>query len=556
MNDIPKGSRLAVSTNLLACLIALCMRATNQIQSSPAAWKRRPAAGCRARHSGRVAGRVRRRMAGFRRSLARHQADSRRSAQEGDPEFGISRGRLLPNHQIFGPEEVTPETREKLQQSLVLVHGGMAQDVGPILEMVTEKYLLRSEDEWRGRGDAIRILDDVIPHLKSGDIRSHRRLHRAKFRRPHPDHHSLGRQSLHRHPDPPRAREKWATISGVSGCWAGCRAAAWDFCSTRAASSEPQDRLQAIMSDTKRRMEHAVPFAMEPVVYDFAINEHGTEAALFCGDSALMPAGYYALTVPALLRMESRLLSPVRRARTGTVHRRVPDRAGIPGHGASRFRAPDAARRDTGHRLPEPGALLDAYGFDRDAARTDPGRPARRPHGTGAEPPSRPAASRTSRPDDLYDATRGLASQFREIGMDALAAGSVAVVRSPAAWAAAGRKGAGIVKALNPFCKLGGKHRSFIEVHLAKSRQTGRVCGAPLPHVITTSYLTHDAIEAYLARGTELWISRTRCCSPPAGHRPADGAHGKRTCDSPGRRCRSRCSTSRRRRSATACAPR
>ena len=32
----------------------------------------------------------------------------------------------------------------------MLVHGGMAQDVGPILEMVTEKYLLRSEDEWTG----------------------------------------------------------------------------------------------------------------------------------------------------------------------------------------------------------------------------------------------------------------------------------------------------------------------------------------------------------------------------------------------------------------------
>jgi len=59
--------------------------------------------------------------------------------------FGISRGRLLPNHQILGPQEVSPETRKQLQQSLVLAHGGMAQDVGPILEMVTEKYLLRSE---------------------------------------------------------------------------------------------------------------------------------------------------------------------------------------------------------------------------------------------------------------------------------------------------------------------------------------------------------------------------------------------------------------------------
>ena len=50
---------------------------------------------------------------------------------EGDPEFGISRGRLLPNHQHLQPDEVPHETREKLQESLVLVHGGMAQNVGP-----------------------------------------------------------------------------------------------------------------------------------------------------------------------------------------------------------------------------------------------------------------------------------------------------------------------------------------------------------------------------------------------------------------------------------------
>src|SRR5262249_35858735 len=33
VNDIPKGSRLAVSTNLLACLIAVCMRATGQTRT-------------------------------------------------------------------------------------------------------------------------------------------------------------------------------------------------------------------------------------------------------------------------------------------------------------------------------------------------------------------------------------------------------------------------------------------------------------------------------------------------------------------------------------------
>ncbi len=45
-----------------------------------------------------------------------------------------------------------------------------------------------------------------------------------------------------------------------------------------------------------------------------------------------------------------------------------------------------------------------------------------------------------------------------------------------------------------------GKHRTFIEVHLAKSRRISRVCGAVLPHIITTSYLTHAPVEAFLAQ--------------------------------------------------------
>src|SRR5256885_5307635 len=68
------------------------------------------------------------------------------------------------------------------------------------------------------------------------------------------------------------------------------------------------------MPTAKRELEHALPFAMEPVVYDFAINEQGTLSELLDGADALMPQGYYALTVPALLRQELRFLSPLRRA--------------------------------------------------------------------------------------------------------------------------------------------------------------------------------------------------------------------------------------------------
>ena len=156
VNDIPKGSRLAVSTNLLASLIAACMRATGQAESLTGALTE-----------------PERRLVLARALLGEWLGGSGGGwqdsggvwpgiklitgvpAAEGDPEFGISRGRLMPAHHILGRDEVSAATRARLQESLVLVHGGMAQNVGPILEMVTEKYLLRSGPEWAARQQAI-----------------------------------------------------------------------------------------------------------------------------------------------------------------------------------------------------------------------------------------------------------------------------------------------------------------------------------------------------------------------------------------------------------------
>ena len=44
--------------------------------------------------------------------------------------------------------------------------------------------------------------------------------------------------------------------------------------------AEAQARLLEIMLATKHELQAALPFAMDPVVYDFAINEHGSVAAL------------------------------------------------------------------------------------------------------------------------------------------------------------------------------------------------------------------------------------------------------------------------------------
>lgn len=498
VNDIPKGSRLAVSTNLLACLITACMRATGQAKSltGQLAENERRLVAARAILGEWLAGSG----GGWQDSggvwpgMKLIQGER---AAEGDPESGISRGRLLPSHTIFGPEKVSPQTRQLLQDSLVLVHGGMAQDVGPILEMVTEKYLLRSEAEWQGRQEAIRLLDEIIGHLQAGDVAAIGSATQRNFNGPIqtiiPWASNLYTESLISQAQTEFGDKFWGfwMLGGMAGGGMG-------FLFDPQVKAQAQERLQTIMSKTKRRLEHAVPFAMEPVVYDFTINERGTTADLFTGESAMMPPGYYTLTVPGLLRQESHQLSPFRRAelnRFGQASRSEPALTGMVQTVFDRF-FPRLSPAEFGQdNLAE---LLDQYGFDR--VQHEQIRADLRSGRIGLAQNRLPVSSSIEdvQPDDVMDTTQGLASRFHALGLKALTEGTVAVVSLAGGAGSRWTQGAGVVKALNPFCKLGGRHRNFIEIHLAKSRRVGRLCGTPLPHIITTSYLTHEPIRAFL----------------------------------------------------------
>jgi hypothetical protein len=87
-----------------------------------------------------------------------------------------------------------------------------------------------------------------------------------------------------------------------------------------------------------------------------------------------------------------------------------------------------------------------------------------------------------------------------DLGQATLRRGEVAIVTLAAGAASRWTQGAGVVKALHPFCKLAGQHRTFLEIHLAKSRRISRLAGTWLPHIFTTSYLTHRPIAEFLAR--------------------------------------------------------
>jgi hypothetical protein len=495
VRDIPKGSRLAVSTNLLAALIAVCMRATGQTRRlvGPLDEDERRTVAARAilgewlggsgggwQDSGGV-------WPGLK--LIRGQV-----AAEGDPEWGVSRGRLLPGHRVLGEDAFPAAARERLQQGLVLVHGGMAQNVGPILEMVTEKYLLRSEPEWAARQDALAVMGEVLDGLRRADL------------------DAVAAATSRNFAGPITTIIPWATNAFTEAVIEGARARLGDgyrgflmlggmsgggmgFFVDPRRGAEGREVLQEVLAEQRRAFADALPFAMEPVVYDFAIDEVGTRAELLVGADALLADGYYALVFPGLLRTDPGQLPAGRRRELAQVGEACRTRPALSGLLPRLFDAmlPSGGEGGAGggglERLLREGGF-DAELHERVRRELRSGRIGlaqnRLPASTGIEDVG---------PGEVVDTLDGVDPDLVERGRDALRAGEVAVVTLAGGAASRWTQGAGVVKALHPFCRFAGRHRSFLELHLAKSRKVAREVGAVVPHVFTTSMFTERPIR-------------------------------------------------------------
>jgi hypothetical protein len=230
------------------------------------------------------------------------------------------------------------------------------------------------------------------------------------------------------------------------------------------------------------------------------------------------------MIVPELLRLDRLQLPALRRAeldRFGAACRTRPELAGMVQTLFDRL-LPRARRVEAGEQTLE--ALLAEYGFDR--VQHEQIRADLRSGRIGLAQNRLPVTTdiQDAAPEEVYDATDlsrppgpspdgdlrqswgnrppptvGGQGGLFDLGLDALAAGAVAVVSLAGGVGSRWTQGAGVVKALHPFCKLGGKHRTFIEVHLAKSRRIGRLADTSIPHIITTSHLTHQPIAEFLA---------------------------------------------------------
>lgn len=497
VRDIPKGSRLAVSTNLLACLISACMRATGQTTSMEGSLEE-----------------TERRIVAARAILGEWLGGSGGGwqdsggvwpgiktifgelASEVDPEHGISRGCLLPRHHLLNTK-ISDDTIQKLQDSLILVHGGMAQNVGPILEMVTEKYLLRSNDEWEGRKLAIELFDKIVDCLKSGDIQELAKLTTQNFFEPIqtiiPWATTFYTEQLIQKIKAELGDQFWGFVmlGGMSGGGMG-------FFVDPSAKQEALSKIHEIMLSTKGELDKSLPFAMDPVVYEFTINPNGTFGEVLEGKSALLPPVYYKQVIPNLVKEDIKDMASDRLAELQAFTRYCDDNQQFQEAIPQFFKQllPDSESKDENKGNLD--QLLKENGFDTIQHET-----VRQHLQTGRIGLAQNRFPTTTtiedvEPEDLYDGTGAVDGATYYTGETAIRNGEVAVVSLAAGVGSRWTEGAGVVKGLHPFCKFDGQHRSFIETHLAKSRKIGQEFGEYPLHVITSSYLTHQPIQSYL----------------------------------------------------------
>lgn len=500
VNDIPKGSRFAVSTNLLGSIISLLMRATGQTKNLEGALEENE-----------------RRLVASRAILGEWIGGSGGGwqdsggiwpgiksicgvlAREGDPEYGISRGNLLPKHHVLQGEEVHPDFEEKITHSLVLMHGGMASNVGPILEMVSEKYLLRGEKEWGARLQTNQIFDNILSAIKEGDVQK------------------LGAYTARNFEGPIKTIIPWATtyyteqliakakkefgddyygflmLGGMSGGGMGMFVNPEKYDTARM-------RILQLLGETKRELSSSLPFAMEPVVYNWRINHKGSWSTLKQGDEALMPEQYYGIHISELVRQDASTISYIRRAEidqftTGCEQNNlaypllrtvVSNLFNVSDPSSQTNRKAENAKADS---------IKKENGFDyiqHEEIREDLQK-------------GRIGLSRNRLPAEtiIEDVKERDIAQLENLettamGEEAIRSSGVAVMSLAAGVGSRWTKGAGVIKALNPFVVMNDVHRSFLEIHIAKTKKVAGEYNTTIPHIIATSYLTHQPIQEKL----------------------------------------------------------
>ncbi|MBC8412457.1 UTP--glucose-1-phosphate uridylyltransferase [bacterium] len=451
VHGIPKGSRLAVSTTLLATIIAQLMRFSGQIKNACGTLSEQE-----------------RRIVASRAILGEWLGGSGggwqdsgglwpgvklitgRLAAEGDPEYGISRGCLMPEHKILGRDSLPADLEQKLLDSLVLVHGGISQDVGPILEMVTTKYLLRLDTEWEARKKGIEFFDQIVAAIYAGDIEELGRLTSLDWQESVqpiiPWVNNAFTDTLINSLKQEFGRHYWGflMLGGMSG-------GGMAFIVAPDMKDVFKRRIGEIMLELKNMYNSSFPFIIDPVVYDFQINHAGISASVLKGENALI------LSCESVFNSIDESSSPAQSMKDQDIKNTYGFDSNSHEHIKAMLKSGEIGLAR--NRLPISTVIQDVSKDELSAS------------------PDKNAA---------------------KTGLAALNNNEAAIVSFAGGMGSRWSQGSAVVKSINPFVNIEGRYRTFIEIHLAKSNMSGKQYGHRVQHAFTTSYLTHQAIENYM----------------------------------------------------------
>ena len=185
-----------------------------------------------------------------------------------------------------------------------------------------------------------------------------------------------------------------------------------------------------------------------------------------------MPIGYHALMVPTWLRKGITELSPLVRAELERVGNACPDAAR---HSDLAVRLINRILPTTTKEAEQSGRLEDLLhenGFDpvaHEQLREDlkSGRLGLSQNRLDSNVKIEDVAA-----NDILDARRNIPADVVELGRSALSRGEVGVITLAAGVGSRWTQGAGVVKALNPFCRMEGEYRSFLDIHFAKTTRS------------------------------------------------------------------------------------
>lgn len=455
VKGIPKGSRLAVSTTLLAAIITRLMRFSGQIRNQQGSLtdEERRTVASRAILGEWLGGSG----GGWQDSGGLWpgiKVITGRPSQAGDAEFGISRGCLLPGYEFFSNNEISKEVEERIVESMVLVHGGISQNVGPILEMVTEKYLLKHDKEWIARLRGIQLFDEIVTALKSGDMKELGRLTNedweTSIQHIIPWVKNAFTDGLINKVKDEFKEDYWGflMLGGMSG-------GGMAFIVNPEINLQFKERIAGIMHELKETYKSSLPFVIDPVVYDFEFNHNGITARLLKGGDAKIPAIIHVADDNYINLNED------------IEEDEIKEKYGFDSesheHLRSMLKKGEISLEK--NRLPVTTAIDDVSGDEM-----------------------------------LHFENEKALPEYYEKGRDSLKRNEVAVVTFAGGLGSRWTDGAAVVKPINPFLEIEGRYRTFIEVHIAKSKKIGKLYRNKIQHLFTTSYLTHEAILSYLKR--------------------------------------------------------